>query len=686
MSYSSFKIIFSESDSSTGTFPPLGTIVSVLETSTSVNFKETLVTHRLATGEFSKPLFSGGNYIGYLADFLKQALNLDFNQDLKYLIEAFDFNAHFNGSGRGYCVVTALYPNAVFAVDPLNVLPSNIRLEITNIVSSAIIDIGTPVFSTASSTPCELVKVTIPTTPASFKVVSPIVNNSPTNPVVFDINRGQSIQFIVENPDGVKSNKQIQLPDYLSAANFTPNTIITPSGATVTIVGINNYGLTLQYSLNGTVWQSSNVFSGLTAGNYNFYVKDQFGCQFLRLFTVKEFSNNDINIPVPFLNVSKSNPIRYAQRVDFNLVRKTDDNTLSYESDSEPMYCEKQLWLNTDVVKTQFKSNYSDNIANVVKPDGSRIPIYPNKMSYNMDIKDKRDCRITSVVGDPSKTGIYFTTGNTYNYDTNAITGSYGLYGALPEWGLIGNYFKIGSAWHLIESTFYDTVKQATILVFTLNYVANPNPVIVSTIYDRFNYEVYEFDVDFSNYVNTDVQIEIASTDLNYITQKYLSEKQQVKYLLPELMLEIRYYNTGNTDIFYATGFKGLIRLPYQTIKPRVDEQTDLHKTDTNVFLLDAVLNEIDEIRFEPITKEMCRKLMRILAHEIVGINGIGYVTNSTPTIEQLGFSNICNIQADMIKTGDVYSAIVQSGDEISTAPPIDIPNLVITESGFISY
>ena len=684
MVYSSFKIIFSESESSTGANPPLNTIVSILETSTSTNFKETLKSARTASGEFTKPSFDGFSYNTYLGKTLKEAFVLDFNQELKYLIESEDIP--FTGFGRGTCTVTALYPNAVFTVDPLNVLPSMIRLEITNVVSPPIVTIGTPTFSTSSTNQCELIKVTVPTTPTAFKVVSPFEDLTPDNPVVFDINRGQTIQFVVENSDGVPSSLQIQLPDYLSAANFTAQQIITPSGSTATIVGINNYGLTLEYSLNGSDWQSSNVFSGLTAGNYDFYVKDQFGCQFSKPFEVKEFSNNDINIPIPYLYISKSNPIRYAKRVDFNLIRKTDDNTLSYESDSEPMYCEKQQWLNTDVVKTQFKSNFADNTVNIVKSDGSKVEIFPNKMSYNMDIKDKRDARIIGVTGDDSKTGIYFTTGNTYNYDTNAVTGTYGLYGGLPEWGQIGNYFKIGATWYKIESTFFDTTKQATVLVFTLNYVANPNPVIVSTIYDRFNYEVYEFDVDMSAYLNTDIQVEIVSEDINYPTDKYLSEKQQIRSSLSDLMLEIRYYNTGNTDIFYATGFRGLIRLPYQTMKAKQDGESDLHKTDTNVYLMDAVLNEVDEVKFEPMTKEMTRKLMRVLSHEIVGINGIGYVRNSAPAIDALGFSNIYNISFDMIKTGDVYSAVVQSGDEISSQPPIDFPNLVTTENGFISY
>lgn len=681
MAYSKFVILFSESDTVMGAYPSLGQIVSVLETSTSTNFKETLVTSRINTGEFTMPVFADDNYNTYLGKTLAEAFQIDFNQELKYTIEFTDFDSPYNSLGRGKCTVTALYPNAVFTADPAHILPSNIRLQITNVVSAPIITIGSETFSNATTNQCELVKVNIPTTPTAFKVVSPVVQLSPANPITFDINRGQTIQLIVENSDGVRSQKQITLPAYLYGANFTPSIITTPSGSTLTILGINNSGLTLQYSLNGTTWKSSNVFTNLTPGNYTFYVKDQLGCQISKAFEVKEFSNNDITIPVPFVYVSKSNPIRYAKRDG----GKSDDSLLSYEMNGSPNYCEKQQWLSTDIVPTQFKSNYVSNVANIIKKDGTIIPVYPTKMSYNMDIKDKRDARITDVNGDNSKTGIYFTAGNTYNYDTNAVTGTYGLYGGLPEWGVIGNYFKIGSVWYLIEDIFYDTVKQAQVLVFTLNYIANPNPIIVSTIYDRHNYEVYEFYIDFSAYNNSDIQIQIVHTDPNYTAQSWLSEKQQVRTELPDL-LEIRYYNNDNTDIFYNTGFRGLIRLEAQTIEAKPEGESDLHKTDTSVFLLDAVEYEVDEFKFQPITKEMCRKLMRLLAHENVGIDGIGYVVNGQFAIDGLGFSNIYNITATMMKTGSVYNAVVSTDDEISAQPPIDIPALVITNEGFVSY
>lgn len=685
MAYSSFKILFSETAETAGTFPPLGTIVSIKETATVTNFKETLVASRTVAGEFTSPIETGGVYNTYLGRTLADAFIADFNQTGLYTITAEDFAGALNALGRGVCTVTALYPNAVFEIDPANPLPAYIRVEITNVVSPPIIQIGTPVFSTASATPCELIKVTIPTTPQAFKMVSPIIDNAPANPIVFDINRGQIIVLVVENTDGVKSQLQINLPAYLSPANFTAQIITTPTGSTATIIGVNYAGLTLEYSINGSTWQTSNVFAGLTAGLYNFYVRDQYGCQFLKPFEVKEFSNNDITVPVPYFAISKSNPIRYAQRVDFELTPKTDENTLSYEAETNTVYCEVQNYLNTDQVTTQFRSNFTTNEVNIIKKDGTKTAVFPVKKSYNMDIKDKRDARMINVGTDATKTGVYFTAGNVYNYDTNAVIGTYALNGALPEWGVVGNYFKINNVWYAIEQITYDAVKQASVLVISLNYVANPNPIIVGTIYDRHNYEVYEFVTDFSNFANQEIQVETIASDVNYATVKYLSEIISTSETL-ERYLEIVYWNTQNTDIFYATGFRGLIRMAYESIKGRIEDQNELHKTDTNVLLLAETMYETDDFIFEPQTKEVMRKLTRILSHEIVFINGVGYLKNGTFTVENLGYSNLYSITAPMIKTGSIFNAIVSNEEELMDFPPIDVPALIEFENGFIKY
>lgn len=63
------------------------------------------------------------------------------------------------------------------------------------------------------------------------------------------------------------------------------------SDASVTVVSATGGIGTLSYSLNGTNYQSSNLFSGLKAGNYTVYVKDVAACLITKSVTVTEPSD-----------------------------------------------------------------------------------------------------------------------------------------------------------------------------------------------------------------------------------------------------------------------------------------------------------------------------------------------------------------------------------------------------------
>jgi gliding motility-associated-like protein len=60
---------------------------------------------------------------------------------------------------------------------------------------------------------------------------------------------------------------------------LTGNTSTTPAGCglsngTITVTGVTGGTAPYEYSLDGIVWQSSNVFSGLAAGSYTVYIRD----------------------------------------------------------------------------------------------------------------------------------------------------------------------------------------------------------------------------------------------------------------------------------------------------------------------------------------------------------------------------------------------------------------------------
>src|SRR5690606_28377981 len=104
-----------------------------------------------------------------------------------------------------------------------------------------------------------------------------------------------------------------------------------PNGATITInnlvyTSVNNY----EFSLDGETWQESNVFSGLESGDYDVYIRDQFGCSFNTEVSVSAFGSR-----LPYFLLPKSNSIRFANRITWGDCAnyKNDDNTLSCESE-----------------------------------------------------------------------------------------------------------------------------------------------------------------------------------------------------------------------------------------------------------------------------------------------------------------------------------------------------------------
>lgn len=547
--------------------------------------------------------------------------------------------------------------------------------------TNTIFSINQITFSQATLSPCSNINITITTNELATKILSPFVLNDNTqNPFSFQALRGSSINMIIENASGVQINRIIETPSLLNSANF--NFIInnSPNGATVIVENTNTNGLTLQYSLDNSTWQTSNTFSGLVVGNYILYVRDNFGCSFSLNFHVDEFG-----IQTPYFYISKSNSIRFANRITWGDSEnyKTDENTLSCEADVELPYKEVQQFQSADVITTQFRSNYTSNIATIKKKDGAIVNIPVEKKTNNIGIKDKRDARKFNV-GD-GKTGVYFISGNVYDYTTNIITGTYSLNGLLPEWAQIGNYITINNLWFLIEDIVFDETKNADIIVFNNTYSGPEVNVVIGSIYNRFNYEVYEFTIDMVNYIDQQFNVELVNSDVNFTTITHLSEEIWCKVKHKDV-LEIRYRNTTNTDIMYSTGIEHKIRIPYLKVSGKTDEQSEVHKTDTDAILLNADLYEVDDFQFEPVTKEIWRKIMIALSHEKVFLNGVGYVKSGSFNNEgPLERSNLYVLTAPMIKTGNVYNSQT-SGNLDFDGSEVEVPGLISTESGYLRY
>ena len=660
--------------------PDVNDIFNIGETSLGLALNEVFKESRFGSGQVTLPTFQPDDgfypdrYLGFVNVNYLKAFNLDHNSTGLFTV------ASTNGatySGIGTVVITANFHGAIFT----GTSNDFVNVTIENEVTFPDFSIDTISFTPLSGYEEVGCNVNVTTNHLATKILQPFVNNSnSSNPFIFERYRNVTFNVEVEDVNGLRVLQSVTTPAYLNVNNFTLNVVNSPSGGTLNISNVNSDGLVLQYSLDNNTWQTSPIFSGLSVGNYTLYVKDQLAYSISKSFSVTEFG-----IYTPYFYISKSNSFRFANRINWgdSANYKTDENTLSHEADCEIAYTEIQQFQSADVITTQFKSNYSNNVAKIIKSDLSEVVIPVVKKSNNIGIKDKRDAFKFNLGS--GKTGLYFKSGNVYDYVTGLVSGTHNLNGTLPEWAVIGNYFKIGPAWFLIEEIIYDESKNADMVVFSNTYTGVDVAVIAASVFNRFNYEVYEFAIDMVNYIDQYFQVRINNTDATFTQIIHLSEMIWCK-IKHENVLEIKYSNSTNTDMFYGTGIENLIRIPYTYFKGKVDEESEVHKTDTNSILISADIYEVDEIVFEPVTKEIWRKMVLALSHENVTINGVGYVKNGNFNSEgPLERSNLYVLTATMIKTGSVYSSQSSGGSDFD-GTSVEVPGLIETDSGYMSY
>lgn len=310
MAYSSILLQFNS-------VPSVDTELEILETHTGVSIKEIFKNERLLSGQVTLPTFMPDDgihpdrYLGYISNFYKSAFNADYNFSGTYTVTS--TNGGYN-TGTGTVTITANFPNAFFSVVTEN--PS-VTVTINNEEAPPTFSIESIAISTADTQPCKFVKITALTSELATKILSPFQENENNdNPIIFNILRGQNAELIVENVEGVETSQNIIAPSLLSSSNFEILVNNTPFGATITIVEdvVNSYGMLLQYSLDGINYQIENIFSELIPGTYNLHVKDNFGCSFVKNFTVGE--NGIMNA---YFYISKANSIRFANRISWGV-------------------------------------------------------------------------------------------------------------------------------------------------------------------------------------------------------------------------------------------------------------------------------------------------------------------------------------------------------------------------------
>ena len=558
--------------------------------------------------------------------------------------------------------IEATQSNVVFT-ETINTTGGNVTTLIVNEVEAPPFNIDSVTYIAATTNPvCTHVKVQVDTNQLATKVTSPLlIDPNVLNPFFFEWVRGDNIDIICENAITESDTLNVTTPQTLSASSVTVNIINSPGGATVNIVVSNVNGLVLEYSLDDITYQSSNSFSGLLDGSYTAFVKDQLGCKVSKGFDVETFTP-DVSVTIPEFLLSKAMSIRFKRDIVWNNCSdyKNEENTLSCESNVLLPYTTVQQFQTCDIITTQFKSNYDTRNANVIKSDGTKDALSLVQKSSNIGRKSKLDSTYYAI--NETQTGVYFTTGDTYDYDTSLQNGTYALNGALPDFGIINNFiFLDGIGWFTIVDIIFNDSVNADVLVIEYVYAGVPATIVASSIYNVENYEIYEFDVDFSQYDGQEIQVEVLTTDAVFSSIRMLSELIEVDTRFEDT-IELNYWNPTNTDVFYSTGIKNKIRLNYENFTASIDPSIDKLNTDTNSILLNSTMYENNILTLSPVTVGIMRQVTQALLHKELYVDGVKYTISDPPEAEPFGQTNLLIITATLTKDGNVYNSEVEGG------------------------
>jgi len=416
--------------------------------------------------------------------------------------------------------------------------------------------------------------------------------------------------------------------------------------------------LSLIFSINGIDYQTEPIFEDVDTGNYTLYAKDRLGC--IKSISITNNGETNGNITTPYVFVSESNSLRFIRRLTWQ-------NCGNYKNIFNTLSCEEnqdlkpnrfiQLFQSCDTIGTQIKTSYQ-NIEVYAKDNlGIETELTANKIVSNIGISDKRDCTYYTFEG---KLAVLFTFGNIYDYDSTDIIGTYELNGLLPAYGIVGTWVETPyGTLQIANIRLADNGQRSLILNLNISLEEILNSTI-QTIYNKESYDIWEFNTPMNDFLNKTFTIGMrfyqTEVDELFPDVFYISEKINVKVRHPK-SLEMIWYNSKNTDIYFFSGIQMKNRLNFADVNTQsFDGSIENQLTDSQVISIDAVnYNGVDfEVNY--LTTGMVRKIVLALKHDNLIIENVPYKLTENPEVSRMGKSNFYSIKAKLLEAGDVWN------------------------------
>lgn len=505
-----------------------------------------------------------------------------------------------------------------------------------------------------------------------------------TNPFIVILPRSISNSVELENAGGDVITWPATGTNYVDKlavgnVNIVVQSLIT--GATVTVNIDFTQGLILEYSLDGTNWQSSNVFTGQAEGNYTMHIRDGYGCS-----VTKDYEVTATGTRAPYFFVSQANSIGFVEQVDWNgcSVFKNDGNTLAFEALKDingVNYCLNTLFQTCDSTTIQFHTNFENSTVTLRKDGEADVDIPIVQHSNNINVFSSMDCWIHSI---DDQMALYFESGNVYN-EMGDVIDNYTLNGNLPDMAIIGNLVTVdGQGTFQIIDLFYDETSNKKVMLLNTGYVGGDAVSIATSVYDILPFEVMEFTINWGDYGPGLYDVVIDSDDSENGQLKYLSENIDIADIHYDT-LAIRYYNDNNKDIFYKYGIENFIRIPYLSIEGLVKDTNEINIGDLIATVINSEVYDVDSFQFAEVIKSVMIKLVIALSSEFCFIQGVGYIKDGSVDTGKVQGTNLYAVKCDMVKTNITYTNNRQGqGGANADGIPFDIPTIITAGTEFI--
>lgn len=596
--------------------------------------------------------------------------------------------------------VTAISAGVTFTsvfIDPLigSVVIEN---ETTEVIQRTRLSIESSVYNQANDTPCGKFKLRL-NTDSNYDFQQ--INNSTTanNPKdsIFEADLLRDVSYVIQLRKTVvgqsdviarfPSSGRLQIPSLL-AENFDVISTSTIESGVITVRPIFVSILSYEYSINsGSTWQTSNVFTGLADGDYTLLIRDKIGanllgCQISKTFTVALTTNKD-----PYISISKANSLYFYKQEDTDGITKfkNDTNTVSLSNKGTINYCSESLFENKDETRIQLKSSFDGLIITLRSEDGTNYNLPYNQRTDNLNKFRSLDCVMDYYTGE--KSIVYFNSGNEYN-EAGAVIDTYSLSGNLPDFAIIGEIVELPGYGVLeIDDVIYlDSINKRCIVV-NVPFAGNlPTTLIIKSLYNVLNYNIFDFDIIWSLYSAGTYDVLIEFTDAVFPNEFYLSENINLK---EEHLgtVHIRAFNTNNRDIFYKYDIYPTIRVPVFDTYYVVKDEIENNITDNSVEVVRSIINEGTSFTFDELSRENGIKLALFLSCEFVFIDGIGYAKSDALSFEPIEGTNLQTMVAIMLKTQINYNNLININTGIEFGEQeVNVPNFLTQPTNFIKF